>query len=72
MKSIKLTRYFLKYKHQTLNKIQTILNQTKQSKFNKTNSKQKVQERKKRLLFKIIRTSMSDPEPDKSSPDPQH
>ena len=72
MKSNKLTRYFLKYKHQTLNKIQTILNQTKQSKFNKTNSKQKVQERKKQLLFKIIRTSMSDPEPDKSSPDPQH
>ena len=33
MKSNKLTRYFLKYNQQTLNKKQKIVNETKQSKF---------------------------------------
>ena len=34
MKSNKLTRYFLKYDQQTLNKKQKIEKETKQSKFN--------------------------------------
>ena len=33
MKSNKLTRYFLKYNQQTLNKKQKIVNETKQSEF---------------------------------------
>ena len=39
MKSTKLTRHFLKYNQQNLNKKQKILNETKRFNFNKTNFK---------------------------------